>query len=140
MLQWKVEFETGHSPIDTQHKMLVSYINRLEGLARSTNHDRHDAEFILQLIGFMETYIDVHFKMEEACMDSYKCPAHQENKEAHRNFLIFFRQFKLRFDAEGFRPEVLLELHESCSTWIQDHIMQIDMRLKPCLGQNTAGL
>jgi len=133
MLRWSEQFETGHALVDTQHKMLITYINRLGGIARNTNPDRREAEFVLQLIGFMETYIDVHFKQEEACMDSYRCPAHQENKTAHRDFLIFFRQFKERFETEGIRPEVLLELHDSCSAWIQEHIMQIDVRLKPCI-------
>jgi len=32
MLQWSEQFETGHSLIDTQHKMLITYINRLEGI------------------------------------------------------------------------------------------------------------
>jgi hemerythrin len=136
MLRWSEQFETGHSLIDTQHKMLISYINRLSGIARNTNPSRREAEFVLQLIGFMETYIDVHFKQEEACMDSYRCPAHQENQLAHRDFLIFFRKFKVRFETEGIRPDVLLELHHSCSHWIEAHIMQIDVRLKPCIGQS----
>jgi hemerythrin len=138
MLLWSEQFETGHSLIDTQHKMLITYINRLEGMARTTNPNRQEVEFFLQLVGFMETYIDVHFKHEEECMDSYKCPLHQENKEAHRKFLIFFRQFKRHFETEGFRPEVLLELHESCSTWIKEHIMQIDVQLKPCISRSLA--
>lgn len=138
MLLWSEQFETGHPLIDTQHKLLISYINRLGGIAKNTNPDRQEAEFIIRFIGFMEVYIDVHFKCEEDCMDSYQCPVRGENKEAHREFLIFFRQFKLRFEAEGFRPEVLSELHESCRTWIQNHIMQIDVQLKPCLSQPPA--
>jgi hemerythrin len=137
MLQWSEQFETGHSLIDTQHKMLITYINRLEGISRITNPDRQQAEFIIQLIAFMETYIDVHFQQEEACMDSYKCPVHGENKEAHREFMVFFRQFKQRFEADGGRPQILLELHESCSNWIRRHIMQIDVHLKPCINRTT---
>ena len=133
MLQWNDSFETGHALIDTQHKMLITYINRLETISRNTNPSRQEAEFIVQFIGFMETYIDVHFKQEEECMDSYRCPAHQENKDAHRDFLILFRRFKQQFDTDGSRPEVLMDLHNSVSVWIQKHIMQIDVRLKPCL-------
>ena len=138
MLRWSEQFETGHALIDTQHKMLVNYINRLEGMSRTTNPNRQEVEFYVQLVNFMETYIDVHFKFEEECMESYRCPAHQKNKEAHRKFLVFFRQFKRHFEAEGCRPAVLLELHESCSNWIQQHIMQIDVQLKPCLSRIPA--
>ena len=86
----------------------------------------------------METYIDVHFKQEEECMESYRCPSHRENKAAHHEFLLFFRKFKRHFETEGVRPEVLLELHESCCTWVQQHIMQIDVQLKPCVSRIVA--
>ena len=138
MLRWSEQFETGQSLLDTQHKMLISYINRLEGMSRNTNPNRQEVEFFLQLVGFMETYIDVHFKQEEKCMESYRCPAHQQNKAAHREFLIFFRKFKRHFETEGFRPEVLLELHKSCSAWIQEHILRIDVQLKPCVSETAA--
>ena len=141
MLRWSEEFETGHSLIDTQHKTLVNHINRLEGMSVITNPTREDVEFILKLLNFVETYVDVHFRLEEDCMESYRCPAHHENKEAHGKFMIFFGEFKQRFETEGFRQEVLIGFHKACSTWIQQHIMRIDVQLKPCLvGKSAAGL
>jgi hemerythrin len=138
MLRWSEEFEIGHSLIDTQHKTLVNHINRLEGMSVITNPSREEVEFILKLVNFVETYIDVHFKLEEDCMESYRCPAHQENKEAHRKFLIFFGEFKDRFETAGCRQEVLIAFHKACSTWIQQHIMRIDVQLKPCLSGKSA--
>ena len=138
MLRWSEQFETGHSLIDTQHKMLITYINRLEGMSRITNPTRQEVEFFLQLVSFMESYVDVHFKEEENCMHSYKCPAHEDNKEAHRKFLVFFRQFKRQFEIQGFCQKVIQELHDFCSTWIQGHILQIDMQIKPCLQRTAA--
>ncbi len=133
MLKWSEKFETGHSLIDTQHQLLISYINRLEGLSRNTNPSREEVEFFVHLIGFMETYIVVHFQQEESCMNHYRCPSRGQNADAHGKFLEFFRAFKHRFETEGCRPEVLGELHEVCSSWIQHHILQVDSRLKPCL-------
>jgi hemerythrin len=133
MLQWSEKFVTGHSLIDFQHKMLISYINQLEGLTRNTNPTRKEVEFCLQLIGFMDTYITVHFAEEETCMESYRCPVKHENQKAHQDFQRFFRRFKARFDAEGCRPDNLTELHQASSAWIQSHILQIDMQIKPCL-------
>ena len=71
-------------------------------------------------------------------MHRFKCPVHAENENAHRAFLEFFRNFKLRLEAEGYRPEVVQELHESCHLWIQQHILRIDVQLKPCLNQIPA--
>ena len=68
-------------------------------------------------------------------MNRLKCPVRVENKNAHRTFLEFFRKFKLRLEAEGYHPGVMQELHESCSSWIQQHILRIDVQLKPCLNR-----
>ena len=133
MLLWQEKFDTGHPTIDTQHKMLVTYINRLEGVLKTTNPNRQDCEFIISLVDFMESYVDSHFRFEEQCMDNYRCPAHQKNKLAHKEFLQFFRNFKERCSAEGFRPEILTELHQSTHDWILGHILQIDMQLKSCV-------
>ena len=137
MLQWTEKFETGHALIDSQHKMLVNYVNRLEGLSRITNPSRQEVEFCIQLIGFMETYITVHFAQEENCMESHNCPAQHDNKKAHHDFLQFFRKFKMRFDSEGCRPDIMTELHATCSSWIQQHILKIDRQLKPCLSRSS---
>jgi len=133
MLLWQEKFETGHSTIDTQHKMLVTYINRLEGLLKTTNPNRQDCEFIISLVDFMESYVNSHFSFEEQCMERYRCPAHQKNKLAHHEFLQFFRHFKERYAAEGFRQEILTELHQNTHDWIVGHILQIDMQLKDCI-------
>jgi hemerythrin len=133
MLQWNQQFVTGNSKIDNQHRSLISYINRLEEVARNTNPNRQEVEFILNLVDFVENYTQMHFAHEESCMNRHRCPAHHENMAAHGQFLEFFREFKRRFEAEGCRPNVLKELHDRCSFWIQDHILKIDMQLKPYL-------
>ncbi|MDR3377328.1 MAG: hemerythrin family protein [Verrucomicrobiae bacterium] len=139
MLSWSDRFETGDAVIDSQHKTLIDYLNRLESIARNTNFDREEAEFILNLVDFVEIYTIAHFKNEEACMARHRCPAHQKNKDAHAHFLGFFHDFKRRFEIEGCRPEVLNALHQACSDWILQHILGIDLQLKPCLRRATTG-
>jgi len=135
MLQWSEQFETGHSLLDTQHRMLISYINQLEDLARISNPSRVNGELFLRFVEFLENYILTHFREEEGCMNHFNCPVRAENALAHQEFLEFFRKFKVRLEVEGCRPEVMKELHDSCSSWIQLHIMRIDVQLKPCLNQ-----
>jgi hemerythrin len=138
MLQWTEQFETGHAQIDYQHKMLIGYINQLEGMSRITNPSRQEVEFILKLVDFVESYTVEHFQNEEGCMARHRCPSYQQNKAAHDKFLQFFRSFKQRFGTEGCRPEVIQELHDACSSWIQEHILQIDVKLKDCLSAGGA--
>jgi hemerythrin len=129
MLLWCEEFETGHTVIDAQHKMLVTYINRLEGLSQKLDPDRE----VLRFLEFMEHYTAVHFQHEEGCMDNYQCPVRAENKVAHREFLLLFQQFKRRFETEGCGPGLLQELHEACAKWLREHIMRVDKQIGPCV-------
>ena len=138
MLLWTEQFETGHLLVDTQHRMLISYINRLEDLAQNSNPSQVEVELFLRFVEFLETYISTHFRDEEGCMHHFKCPVRVENQLAHRAFLAFFRKFKLRLEVEGYHHEVVQELHDACSAWIQQHILRIDVQLKPCLNQTSA--
>jgi hemerythrin len=138
MLLWSDQFETGQPLLDTQHRMLISYINRLEELAHNAHPSREEIELFLRFIEFLETYILTHFREEELCMNRFKCPVRMENAQAHRAFLEFFQKFKRRLGLEGYRPEVVKELHDSCCSWIQQHILRIDVRLKPCLNESAA--
>jgi len=133
MLLWNEKFETGVARIDLQHRMLINNINHLEAMLADTNPTREECEFLVHLVDFLEAYAETHFKVEENCMESYRCPAHQKNKEEHDRYRDFFHGFKTRYQAEGFRPEVLKELHARASAWIENHILRLDTQLKPCV-------
>jgi len=133
MVQWNERFLTGSSMLDQQHQMLINNINHLEDMLMTTNPTRAECEFIIHLVEFLESYADTHFNMEEECMERYRCPAHKKNKDAHEQFRTFFKQFKERYQAEGFRREILLELYKTLSEWIEAHILQVDTRLRPCI-------
>ena len=49
LLQWVPELDTGIAEIDTQHKRIVDYINKLHEL-RQTHHREGLAEVIAQLL------------------------------------------------------------------------------------------
>ncbi|HUC84605.1 MAG TPA: hemerythrin domain-containing protein [Candidatus Acidoferrales bacterium] len=130
MLEWSEKFETGEPVIDAQHRMLVAYVNRLDVLAQAVNPTREEIELFFRFIEFLETYVLTHFQREEDCMFRVRCPAHYENKKAHTEFLDFLWQFKRQAALEGWRPELVKELDDSCNAWIQRHILRTDMRLK----------
>ncbi len=133
MVTWNEQLATGSDQIDLQHRMLINNINHLEGMLFGTNPTKEECDFLIHLVDFLESYAETHFKFEEQCMERYRCPAHQRNKEAHKQFQAFFHHFKARYKKEGFRQEVLKSLHETVSTWIQEHILQVDIQLRPCI-------
>ncbi len=136
MLLWTEQFSTGSPVIDEQHRQLIQHLNQFEGLLVETSPTTENLAKITQFLDFLEDYVDSHFRYEEQCMESYRCPAHQKNLQAHENFKQLFQRFKTRSRQEGFRAEMLVELNQTINVWIQDHILRVDTGLKPCLARS----
>ena len=130
MIVWTKAFETGAEQIDKQHQMLIFNINHLEMQLTSTNPTRVECEFLVHLVDFLEAYADAHFQLEEQCMECNRCPAHHRNRQAHETYRHIFRNYKQRCEIEGFTVELLRELHQTASVWVQEHILKVDTQLR----------
>ena len=133
MLIWKKDFETGSERLDRQHQMLIDNINVLEELLNTTNPTKSDVKFMIHLVDYLEGYADFHFKNEEDCMDSHRCPVHGLNKQEHERFRGFIRDYKRLCEIQGFKVDLLRNLQTVMSRWITEHILKIDTQLKPCV-------
>ena len=133
MIIWKKEFETGSAKLDQQHQMLIENINLLDEMLHTTNPTVEELSFTINLVDYLEGYANFHFKGEEQCMESYRCPVHALNQQEHERFRGFIRDYKRLCEIEGFKVELLRNLHKVMSTWITEHILKIDTQLKPCI-------
>lgn len=127
MLQWSSQYETGVQLVDTQHKVLFEHINKLEAMTHSAHIPAGDVD---RLVHFLEGYVVNHFKFEEQCMNRYHCPSHEENIQAHAAFLAAFGKLKAEYQVQGPTAAFLQKLHSAASSWIHQHILKVDIRLK----------
>lgn len=137
MILWSAEFATGVESVDAQHQQFINKVNDLEEMSTITNPTVANCEYIIELVDFLESYASFHFSHEEECMARFRCPAFERNRQQHDDFLAFFRAFKQRYTAEGFRPKVLAELHRKAHAWVVSHIMGVDCELRPCVGRQA---
>jgi len=135
MLMWSDALATGSTLVDLQHQRLIENINALEAMLSGPPPPRETCD---QLVNFLEKYVNTHFKLEEICMESYRCPAHAQNQREHTEFLGVVTQFKERYRVEGPKPEVLRSLHHVASEWIVQHILRVDIQLKGCMGAHRS--
>ena len=133
MLLWDDQFKTGSPTIDDQHRQLIQHLNQFEGLLVQTNPTAQEITFIIQFLEFLENYVDNHFRYEEQCMESYRCPAHAKNLQSHKHFKELFLRFKAQTQKDGFRLAMLVELNQTINAWVQDHILRVDTQLRPCV-------
>jgi len=129
MLQWNEAFETGSTLVDTQHRVLIEKLNELEEILRGPLPSKAACD---EFLAFLAAHVAEHFAYEEDCMHRARCPAHEKNRQAHAAFLAIFARFQARYAAEGPQRELLQSLQVAASEWTKQHILTLDVQLRPC--------
>ena len=124
---------TGADSIDAQHKVLVDLINRLL-VSMQTGRAKDEVGPILNDLA---KYATSHFAHEEACRARFSCPAALANKNAHAAFLNTFTAMKADYDKNGPSPMMAIRMQRELSDWIAQHIVGVDVKLKPCIPAGT---
>jgi hemerythrin len=63
-------------------------------------------------------------------MDRYRCPAAQENLQAHGKFVEVVAGFTRRHEASGFDLATAGQLADIVDDWLSGHICHVDVQLK----------
>lgn len=123
-LEWSPALELGLPEIDSQHKRLVVIANKLLAAIRWGKGREAVAEIIKEL----REYTVLHFRQEEAFMAEKGFPGRLEHARVHDNLVKKVKDYqRMLYEKRDVSPEVLREL---LSSWLLDHILQEDMRLK----------
>ncbi len=133
-LEWANIYATGVEEIDAQHRKLFKMINELGDAIKAGQ----GPEAAPQALKFLGDYVKTHFGYEEECMHKLKCPVAGKNKEAHESFLKLFTKYNDRFRAEGYKEDVVVELHTIAVDWLVKHICGVDVNMKHCVRKEHA--
>jgi hemerythrin len=130
-VHWNEQYEVGDTRVDSQHKNLFEYVNRLEGIIeRGKSGQKLDLTELENLVVFLDMYVNTHFAYEELCMNLRKCPAALQNKDAHNGFLEFWQNFQRENALSNVNLSTLEHLLETLTTWLTNHICKIDVQLR----------
>ncbi|MBC2607361.1 bacteriohemerythrin [Pelagicoccus albus] len=128
-IEWDKGFATKDSHIDEQHQQIFRFTNRFESVAQQEDPDLHEVE---SLLSFLNTYIQNHFRYEEACMLKRKCPAAQKNRSEHIAFKAYLSRSIETYRTEGYRKSWAKDLHKKLEDWLCNHICRVDVQLRDC--------
>ncbi len=117
-LHWVPELDTGIAEIDTQHRRILDYINKLQALRQS-----HDRDGLSDVIAEMVDYTMSHFAFEEALMENAGYMFAGPHRKVHELFTRKVAEMQSRFDAG---EDVAAELHGMLSRWLFNHIRNED--------------
>jgi hemerythrin len=130
-IEWDERMSVGEDAIDSQHKKLLTHLNKLiENIATES-----EVMAVRETLEFLKNYIDEHFTYEEKYMQEYDYPGLYEHKKVHQEFVIFLQKFREDFEAvysEGEAVSVKLEAlaekaQKFLGDWFVRHILGDDM-------------
>jgi hemerythrin len=124
---WDASLATGVDEVDREHRELFRQIAGLDQAMRS-GKGRNEIEQIVRFIG---NYTANHFAHEESWMEKCGCPAAQANKLAHAQLIAKYKGYEKRLEAEGATSALALEIYNTLSSWLAEHIRKIDTQLMP---------
>ncbi len=134
MLEWNPSLETGNEDIDRQHREIFAKLNGIEAAI----HEGADRECLIRLITALLDYSYIHFHHEEHAMNCSRCPFHDANCDAHREFVLRLRSWLAVIMAGGTQVSLLKEIHAESCHWIKGHIAKVDIGLLQQPGHGIA--
>jgi len=124
MYEMKDEFKTGIEIIDNEHKMLFEIADKIYNLSKNEFViDKYDR--IVNLIEELKGYAALHFRDEEAYMESINYKKMFTQKVDHDNFIKKLNQIDLN-DLDANQEEYILELLDFINDWLVSHILEKD--------------
>ncbi len=128
-MRWSDEYAIGIERIDNQHKMIFKMAEDFRealdaGLGKSVYGN---------LLQSLDLYVRSHFGFEERCMDEYRCPMAQRNRDAHLRFVEALSGYKRQYETGDFDSADARNLVDTVDQWLLDHICRIDVHLKQCV-------
>lgn len=126
---WRDEYSVGVGDIDSQHKRLLTLLNKLNTLHPEAAGPKSRQRDLMKLLEGFNEYAAYHFLSEEALMREHLQASEETIKHtmAHRSYWSIISNFKKRF-AEG-DEKANGELVDYLNRWWVNHILETDQEL-----------
>jgi len=134
-IQWRQELATGNNEIDRHHQELFQKIDALVAACK----EGREKTVVLDLLGFLQSYVQNHFAAEEQFMAQHNSPNAQEHRRQHEKLRNELEQLATECLREGATLGVVTNSLKLTYLWLRDHIQQMDQVMvsaqgvcKPC--------
>jgi len=125
ILSWSARLAVGHADIDEQHRELIRHFNELLEACRRGEGKRK----VVELVGFLETYVVGHFAAEERLMAASDYPERAEHCARHAELTGRLADLRAALDNSGASFDLVIDANQVLFNWIVEHIRKADVRL-----------
>jgi hemerythrin-like metal-binding protein len=120
---WKESFNTGNNNIDSQHRILLEYLNQCLEKSSSSQDDFFTHTLFIEL----EEYSRIHFKTEENFMKSCNYPNIDEHIKQHNLFNKQLEQLETAL-INGDK-HIMATITTFLRDWFIQHILDHDKKI-----------
>jgi hemerythrin-like metal-binding protein len=122
LIGWKSELELGNEMIDTQHRMLVLLLRKLDIAVKSNLPHKAIMGIMLEIRKFTE----FHFLSEENLMSELHYPGLLSHEKIHSDLLSQFNVFIAKINRrQEFPEDILAVIHK----WVANHVVDEDLKI-----------
>lgn len=122
---WTPNLSVGVDSIDAQHKTLFEKANNL---FEAGKHGK-SKEMIGEMLDFLDTYTQQHFRDEEAYMAQIKYPGLGAQKAAHQHFIAKLAKLKQEYQRSGGNIALIISADQMIIDWLTQHISAMDKQI-----------
>lgn len=124
-MPWTPNLSVGVPLIDEQHKV---WFDKAEKLFEA-GQKRQAADYVGELLGFLDDYTRQHFADEERYMQSINYPDYPAQKQAHTAFIAELAKIKSEFASSGGNFMVIMNANKLVIDWLTKHISTMDKKI-----------
>ena len=129
---WSSEYELGISVIDSQHKRIIDYINRIDDVL----NDHTSQEEMNDILTNLVDYTFSHLAFEEAMLEEIGYEDFHGHQLTHKTFTRLIENLRQRAVAG---EAVAAELAAFLRNWLITHIMAEDARYVDAVNEYLLG-
>lgn len=129
VIQWREELSLGVAEIDADHKRLIEVINEFGTISRTDP----DPAQLKAVADKLLDYANRHFEREEQLQLKAHYPEYAQHKDAHDTLIATLEAFIQRYFVDKAEPVddlTATEMRGFLRTWLIDHILKTDLRMK----------
>lgn len=121
---WEKQLMTGVSEIDVEHLTLIETVDQLYEALRAGK----GKEEVEGTLNFLQNYVKIHFKHEEALQESYEYPEFKSHQKMHKDFVDSVERLRTMIENENTTTNAM-EVTHFCMEWLKQHIGVEDRKL-----------
>lgn len=132
-IMWREAMCVDGGIIDNDHKALIAIINEFGDVLPYIGAREHLQNIVLKL----DNYANMHFRREEALQKSINYSEHKSHCQEHVKLIDELSRVRAELAAmqESELDEVHKRLTEFLHFWLINHVIKLDLRMKPFADQ-----